>query len=216
MMTLDEVAAELSRRLARPFLRDADRPRPVHGDDMRFRDDPHWRDLILFHEYFHGDNGRGVGASHQTGWTGLVAKLLQQSGERVEKAHAEEQDLDSRNRLRRRKEIMHESPGCLPWQSPTRSISTELEKPSVSEIPNGRGVLVRVLRVGVDGTDKEINAAEYGTAPEGYDFLVTGHEGFGQVEAVGPASPSSSQATSSSRPCGGRARASTTRSAHRT
>jgi threonine dehydrogenase-like Zn-dependent dehydrogenase len=63
----------------------------------------------------------------------------------------------------------------------------DLDKPSVSDIPNGRGVLVRVLRVGVDGTDKEINAAEYGAAPEGYDFLVIGHEGFGQVEAVGPA-----------------------------
>src|SRR6185295_18640191 len=54
------------------------------------------------------------------------------------------------------------------------------------EIPEGRGVLVKVLRVGVDGTDKEINAAEYGAAPPGYDFLVTGHEGFGRVEAVGP------------------------------
>jgi threonine dehydrogenase-like Zn-dependent dehydrogenase len=63
----------------------------------------------------------------------------------------------------------------------------DLEKPSVGEIPDGRGVLVRVLRVGVDGTDKEINAAEYGAAPAGYDFLVIGHEGFGQVEAVGPA-----------------------------
>jgi threonine dehydrogenase-like Zn-dependent dehydrogenase len=62
----------------------------------------------------------------------------------------------------------------------------ELDKPSVSDIPNGRGVLVRVLRVGVDGTDKEINAAEYGAAPPGYDFLVIGHEGFGQVETVGP------------------------------
>jgi threonine dehydrogenase-like Zn-dependent dehydrogenase len=62
----------------------------------------------------------------------------------------------------------------------------ELEKPSVTDVPAGRGVLVRVLRVGVDGTDKEINAAEYGTAPEGYNFLVIGHEGFGQVEAVGP------------------------------
>ncbi len=62
----------------------------------------------------------------------------------------------------------------------------ELAKPSVSDVPGGRGVLVRVLRVGVDGTDKEINAAEYGAAPEGYDFLVIGHEGFGQVEAVGP------------------------------
>src|SRR5262245_36648864 len=62
----------------------------------------------------------------------------------------------------------------------------DLPMPKVSEIPNGRGVLVRVLRVGVDGTDKEINAAEYGAAPPGYNFLVIGHEGFGQVEAVGP------------------------------
>lgn len=62
----------------------------------------------------------------------------------------------------------------------------ELQKPSVSDMANGRGVLVKVLRVGVDGTDREINAAEYGAAPEGFDFLVIGHEGFGQVEAVGP------------------------------
>src|SRR2546426_3916889 len=62
----------------------------------------------------------------------------------------------------------------------------ELPKPSVKDIPNGRGVLVRVQRVGVDGTDREINAAEYGQAPPGYDFLVIGHESFGQGEAVGP------------------------------
>jgi threonine dehydrogenase-like Zn-dependent dehydrogenase len=63
----------------------------------------------------------------------------------------------------------------------------QLPKPSLHDVPGGHGVLVRVLRVGVDGTDKEINAAEYGAAPDGYDFLVIGHEGFGQVEAVGPA-----------------------------
>jgi threonine dehydrogenase-like Zn-dependent dehydrogenase len=62
----------------------------------------------------------------------------------------------------------------------------ELPKPGLDQVPNGRGVLVKVLRVGVDGTDKEINAAEYGAAPPGYDFLVIGHEGFGQVDAVGP------------------------------
>jgi threonine dehydrogenase-like Zn-dependent dehydrogenase len=62
----------------------------------------------------------------------------------------------------------------------------EMPAPKVSDVPNGRGVLVRVLRVGVDGTDKEINDAEYGAAPEGYDFLVIGHEGFGQIESVGP------------------------------
>jgi len=62
----------------------------------------------------------------------------------------------------------------------------ETQKPALDQVPNGRGVLVKVLRVGVDGTDKEINAAEYGAAPPGYDFLIIGHEGFGQVEAVGP------------------------------
>jgi hypothetical protein len=79
-MNLAEVAAEVSRRLTSVFLRSEDGRRPVHGRDERFQSDPHWRDLILFYEYFHGDNGRGVGASHQTGWTGLVAKLLQQTG----------------------------------------------------------------------------------------------------------------------------------------
>ena len=79
-LTLHEVAGELSRRLARIFLRDARGRRPVNGSDEKFQTDPHWRDLVLFYEYFHGDDGRGLGASHQTGWTGLVAKLLQQSG----------------------------------------------------------------------------------------------------------------------------------------
>jgi hypothetical protein len=83
LMTLAEVARELSRRLTRIFLRDGAGRRPVNGDLDRFRSDPHWRDLVLFYEYFHGDTGRGLGASHQTGWTGLVAKLLQQSGEDV-------------------------------------------------------------------------------------------------------------------------------------
>jgi hypothetical protein len=81
MMNLWEVSAELSRRLSRIFLRGEDGRRPVFGGVEKFQTDPHWRDLVLFHEYFHGDNGAGLGASHQTGWTGLVAKLLQQSGE---------------------------------------------------------------------------------------------------------------------------------------
>ena len=80
VMTLSEIAAELSRRLTRIFLRDGAGRRPVHGGIDRYSTDPHWRDLVLFYEYFHGDNGAGIGASHQTGWTGLVAKLLQQSG----------------------------------------------------------------------------------------------------------------------------------------
>jgi hypothetical protein len=80
-LPLDEIARELSRRLIRIFLRGADGRRPVYGGATRLQTDPHWRDLILFYEYFHGDNGAGIGASHQTGWTGLVAKLIQQSGE---------------------------------------------------------------------------------------------------------------------------------------
>jgi hypothetical protein len=81
MMTLWEVAGEISKRLTRIFLCDPDGRRPVFGGTQKFQNDPHWRDLIPFHEYFHGDNGAGIGASHQTGWTALVAKLIQQSGE---------------------------------------------------------------------------------------------------------------------------------------
>jgi Glycosyl hydrolase family 63 C-terminal domain len=75
-MNLFEVAKELSRRLANTFLRNKQGRRPVYGGVATFQDDPHWRDLVLFFEYFHGDNGAGLGASHQTGWTGLVAGLL--------------------------------------------------------------------------------------------------------------------------------------------
>ena len=80
MKTLWEVAEDLSRRLTSIFLRDHSGRRPVFGGNEFFQTDPHWRDIIPFHEYFHGDNGAGLGANHQTGWTALVAKLLQQSG----------------------------------------------------------------------------------------------------------------------------------------
>lgn len=76
-VTLKEVATELAQRLSRLFLTDKRGKRPVYGNEEKFQRDPQWRDLILFYEYFHGDNGTGLGASHQTGWTGLVAKLLQ-------------------------------------------------------------------------------------------------------------------------------------------
>jgi hypothetical protein len=75
-MTIEEVAHELTRRLSRLFLRDSKGRRAVFGDDEKLQRDPHFRNYLLFHEYFHGDSGRGVGASHQTGWTGLIAKLL--------------------------------------------------------------------------------------------------------------------------------------------
>ena len=75
-LNLFEVAQELGRRLSRIFLRDASGQRPVYGGTKKFQEDPHWRDYISFYEYFHGDNGAGLGASHQTGWTGLVARVI--------------------------------------------------------------------------------------------------------------------------------------------
>ena len=75
-MNLFEVAKELARRLSSIFLRDENGKRPVYGGTKKFQDDPHWRDYILFYEYFHGDNGAGLGASHQTGWTGIIARSL--------------------------------------------------------------------------------------------------------------------------------------------
>jgi len=80
MATLAEVARELSTRLIRLFLRDGRGVRPIYGEQAKLQEDPHWRDWILFHEYFHGEHGAGLGASHQTGWTGLVATLIQQRG----------------------------------------------------------------------------------------------------------------------------------------
>jgi hypothetical protein len=88
MLTLWEVAGELSRRMTNIFLQDEKGRRPVFGNLEKFQTDPHWRDYVLFHEYFNGDSGAGVGASHQTGWTGIVTKLMQQSGEaRKRKKH---------------------------------------------------------------------------------------------------------------------------------
>jgi Glycosyl hydrolase family 63 C-terminal domain len=89
MKTLWDVAGELSRRMTNIFLRDEKGHRPVFGNLEKFQTDPHWRDLVLFHEYFHGDSGSGMGASHQTGWTGVVTKLMQQSGEFRERKKTE-------------------------------------------------------------------------------------------------------------------------------
>jgi hypothetical protein len=75
-MNLFEVAQEIANRLTRIFLRDESGRRPVFGGGEKFQHDPHWRDHLLFYEYFHGDNGAGIGASHQTGWTGVIAGLI--------------------------------------------------------------------------------------------------------------------------------------------
>jgi hypothetical protein len=75
-MNLYQIAEEISRRLASLFLKDPSGRRPVNGGEQKLQEDPHWRDHIQFYEYFHGDNGAGLGASHQTGWTGLIARTL--------------------------------------------------------------------------------------------------------------------------------------------
>jgi hypothetical protein len=80
MMNLFEVSKDIADRLTRIFLRNERGKRPVYGGTEKFQSDPHWRDHILFYEYFHGDNGAGLGASHQTGWTGCVAKLIELYG----------------------------------------------------------------------------------------------------------------------------------------
>ena len=79
-MNLFEVSRELSDRLTSTYTRNKEGKRPVYGGSEKFQRDPHWRDLILFYEYYHGDNGAGLGASHQTGWSGVVAKLIQVYG----------------------------------------------------------------------------------------------------------------------------------------
>jgi hypothetical protein len=89
MLTIREVAIELSRRLARIFVRDESGKRAVFGGNEYFQHDDHWRDYIPFHEYFHGDIGAGVGASHQTGWTALIASLLQMCGGQQQRTGAQ-------------------------------------------------------------------------------------------------------------------------------
>ena len=95
-MTLFEVAEELQRRLAATFLRGGDGRRPVYGGTKKFQEDPYWRDLILFYEYFHGDNGAGLGASHQTGWTGMISVLIDIFGRFDAKAILETERLATR------------------------------------------------------------------------------------------------------------------------
>jgi hypothetical protein len=95
-VTIEDVANELSHRLTKIFLRDRQGKRPVFGYNEKIQTDPHFRDYILFHEYFHGDTGAGVGASHQTGWTGLVAKLLQPKIKEEEKIVVKKKEVGVR------------------------------------------------------------------------------------------------------------------------
>jgi hypothetical protein len=81
-----QIADEIERRLVHLFKANSDGRRPCHGDNARYASDPHWKDLILFYEYFHGDNGKGLGANHQTGWTALVASILEHQAKSRENA----------------------------------------------------------------------------------------------------------------------------------
>jgi hypothetical protein len=94
-MTLFEVAQELGERLIGTFVKDSSGRRPVFGDAEKFQTDPHWRDNVLFYEYFNGDSGAGVGASHQTGWTGCIARVIQGNGAFEEK-HMLDRDVERR------------------------------------------------------------------------------------------------------------------------
>jgi hypothetical protein len=95
MCTILQVAQELTHRLQRLFLRDAQGRRPCHGENRKLQEDPHFKDHLLFHEYFHGETGAGLGANHQTGWTGLIAKLLQPRREEVGKDKSESRNPKS-------------------------------------------------------------------------------------------------------------------------
>jgi len=106
-LTLAEVADELTRRLSRIFLRDAEGKRAVFGNNHKLQTDPHFRDLLQFHEYFHGDSGRGVGAAHQTGWTGLIAKLLQPRCPPQHAGQPESEQMTMRRAARARREAHH-------------------------------------------------------------------------------------------------------------
>ena len=76
LLNLQQVADEIAGRLVALFLPDSQGKRPCHGEDLQYASDPHWKNLVLFYEYFHGDTGRGCGASHQTGWTGIIGRML--------------------------------------------------------------------------------------------------------------------------------------------
>jgi hypothetical protein len=94
-MNLFDISQEIGKRLTKLFLRDQNGSRAVYGGTAKFQNDPHWRDLLLFYEYFHGDNGAGIGASHQTGWTGVIARILQIQGTFDARRFLEDQPMSS-------------------------------------------------------------------------------------------------------------------------
>jgi hypothetical protein len=108
MLTLKEVAQELSRRLTSIFLPNEKGARPCHGEVEKYATDPNWKDLVLFNEYFHGETGRGLGASHQTGWTALAVKLLENTSDDPDRAQSYEAHDREAPQLRRPTGEKHE------------------------------------------------------------------------------------------------------------
>ena len=164
-MNLYEVAKEIGRRLTSLFLKDEQGKRPIHGTSDKFQNDPYWKDYPLFYEYFHGDSGTGIGASHQTGWSGTVARIM-----RLFSAADAQTMLD-------------QGKGNITM----KAITVEPKKPGTARYedfpePDERdgSVLVEAIAVGVCGTDVEIVEGKYGWAP-GQSRLILGHESLGRV-----------------------------------
>jgi hypothetical protein len=178
LLNLWEVSAELSRRLVSLFTRDDGGRRPVHGDSALLQEDPHW-DFPLFHEYFHGDTGRGLGASHQTGWTGLVAKLLQQSG------------APRRERSRQAAAVgpggagVERGGGTVRGAAPRRSAAADSERMGRRETSSGAGMPEAGRRPGLDAPVVRSTDADRRTEQRGgrrrsdADRLATGGDAAG-------------------------------------
>ncbi len=187
-MNLYQVAEEIARRLSSLFLGTSTARRPVHGGSGKFHSDPHWRDYPLFYEYFHGDSGAGVGASHQTGWTGGIARLMTlfaSSDARTVLAQKKEDTAGESTRSRERattEEPTHMKAITVEPTSPRASASRTYPRPGVHD----GSVLVEAVAVGVCGTDVEIIEGKYGWAPPGQTRLVLGHESLGRVLDPGP------------------------------
>ncbi len=183
-MNLFEVAREISDRLARIFLRDKTGRRPVFGGTEKFQTDPQWKDYLLFYEYFHGDNGAGLGASHQTGWTGLVVMLTELFG-RVDprqlldtgKPGFKETVANSRLTWQTENEVTCMTAITVEPKKPYSAKWEEVQEPDIRE----GSVLVETIAVGVCGTDVKIMEGKYGWAPPGKTRLILGRESLGRV-----------------------------------
>jgi hypothetical protein len=122
-MNLKEISTELARRLTCLFLPEKNGRRPCHGDDKLYWEDPNWRDLILFYEYFHGDNGRGVGASHQTGWTGVIADVMHRTAPKPPDAEQKPAGPAATSKKKPSKPITAPPPAATPAKAPVTAKS---------------------------------------------------------------------------------------------